>query len=225
MLAHGKTGGTEMRKTLPCIIMAAWISVLAIKGITLVTQKDFHYQLLLPSGWTWEASQGIKEKPVLLNSIFKATERNSELLQLPLGIYSQLKEKVFGDSVLHFYRKDSPGYTISVYEKMGRMNLTKSEVRGLCEFLRGELSRLHIKSVMIRECDAVTFGPTPALRVVFDAFETNQEYVQYIVQKGPNSILVFAVSPGQGRKSDIIATEFSEIMKTFEVTEDQSSID
>jgi hypothetical protein len=112
MLGMGKTGGAEMRKVLPFIIMAAWISVLAIKAISVVIPRDIDYQIVLPAGWIAETKQGVKEKPDLIKSTFQVSEKNNSIFELPLGLYGKLKERVFGSKIDYFHRKNSPEYTI-----------------------------------------------------------------------------------------------------------------
>jgi hypothetical protein len=220
----GKTGGTEMRKVLPCIIMAAWISVLAMKAFLLIIQKDLDYQIVLPVGWTVETRQGIKERPALIKSTFQAAEKNNSLFELPLGLYDQLKERIFGGKVEYFHKKDSPEYTISVYEKTGRIALSAKEVQVICQALGGELSRLYRSPVSVQECRAATLGETPALYFVLDMFEENQKYAQYMIQKGPNKTLLFAATPGQGTHFGTVAIEFDKIMKTLERIDDQGPV-
>ena len=223
MLGTGKTGGAEMRKVLPFIIMAAWISVLAIKAFSVVIPRDIDYQIVLPAGWIAETKQGVKEKPDLIKSTFQAAEKNNSIFELPLGLYDQLKERVLGSKIDYFHRKDSPEYTISVYEKTGRLALSDKEVQVICQVLRGELPRLYRTPVSIHECRAATLGETPALYFVIYVFGENQIYAQYMVQKGSNKTLLFAATPGQGMHFGAVATEFDEIMKSLEMIGDQGS--
>jgi hypothetical protein len=223
MIGTGKTGGAEMKKVLPCIIMAAWISVLAIKAFSVVMPRDIDYHIVLPVGWIAETKQGVKEKPDLIKSTLQAAEKNNSIFELPLGLYDQLKERIFGNKVDYFHRKNSPEYTISVYEKTGRISLSTREIRVICQMLGGELSRLYRRPVSIHECRAATLGETPALYIVIDVLGENQRYAQYVVQKGSNKTLLFAASPGQGRHFGTVAAEFDEIMKSLEMIDDQGS--
>jgi len=212
-----------MKKALPCIIMAAWISVLAIKAFSVVIPRDIDYHIILPAGWIAETKQGVKEKPDLIKSTFQAAEKNNSILELPLGLYDQLKERIFGSKVDYFHRKDSPDYTISVYEKTGRIALSAKEVQVICQALGGELSRLYRTPVSVHECRAATLGETPALYFVIDVFGENQRYAQYVVQKGSNKTLLFAATPGQGGHFGTVTAEFDEIMKSLEMIDDQGS--
>ena len=212
-----------MRKVLPFIIMAAWISVLAIKAFSVVIPRDIDYQIVLPAGWIAETKQGVKEKPDLIKSTFQAAEKNNSIFELPLGLYDQLKERVLGSKIDYFHRKDSPEYTISVYEKTGRLALSAKEVQAICQVLGGELSRLYRTPISVHECRAATLGETPALYFVIYVFGENQIYAQYMVQKGSNKTLLFAATPGQGMHFGTVATEFDEIMKSLEMIDDQGS--
>jgi hypothetical protein len=210
-----------MRKAIPCIIMAAWISVLAIKAFSVVSQKDFDYQVILPSGWTAETRQGVRETPALVKSTFRAVERANPPVELPLSLYFQLRDKIFGGRVEYIYRRDLPEYALSVFEKPGRMSLSASAANSICDALKDELAHTKRGIAAIRECQIVTLGPTPALHVVLDAFDEKQASTQYVVSKGPNKVLLFGASEGPGAQSEIAAIELREIMRTFQVIEEQ----
>ena len=71
-------------------------------------------------------------------------------------------------------------------------------------------------SVKVYECRLAVLGNTPALYVAADAYERGQKYVQYLVQKGPNEVLLFSATSSGNQDFEAMKATFETIMRTYQ---------
>jgi hypothetical protein len=99
----------------------------------------------------------------------------------------------------------------------GTLVRSGSDVKETCSLLPGELSRAIKKPVRVHECRPKQLGNVDALYLVVDAYREGDKYIQYLIQKSPNRILMLtATSPG-GKDFETMKSEFDDIMKSFKL--------
>ncbi|MEW6668014.1 MAG: hypothetical protein AB1512_22615 [Thermodesulfobacteriota bacterium] len=205
-----------MNKYVLLIALAAFFAGVQ-PALSMTVGSDFGFQIKLPDNWTAVSKSQVRSKPDLVKGTFEVADKDKNLRDLPAELYSKLKEKIAGGEVEYYYRNDSPGYNISVYEDTGTIAQSGSGVREMCSLLPQELSRVTQKPVTVHECRAKAIGNLLALYVVGDGHRQGQKYVQYLIQKSPNRILMLTATAGSGQDFEVMRTEFDEIMRSFKL--------
>ncbi len=182
-----------------------------------VYESDFGFRIDLPSGWTIVSKKGVKEKPEFVTAVFEAAEKERTLADLPQDLYAALKEKIAGGDVEYYYRTEGPSFSISVFQEPGTIPQSSKEVQDTCQALPEELSKLSTKPVKVYECRLTALGNAPALYMVADAYEQGERYVEYLIQKAPNQVLLFTATSTKRQDFTKLKREFDEIMKSFQV--------
>lgn len=202
-----------MKRLIFSVAVTLAILFWALPASSMVVKSDFGYEITLPSNWTVVSRNDVKDKPDIVKGTFEAAEKDKTLLDYPQDLYTMLKEKIVGGQVEYFYKKDSPNMSISVYEERGTLAQSKSDIKAACELLPQELSKMANKPVKVGECRASKVGNSKGLYVVADSFQGGK-YVQYMVQKAPDRVLLFTAT---GKDRDFAATksEFDSVMKSL----------
>ena len=182
-----------------------------------VYQSDFGFRIDLPSGWTVVSKTGVKEKPEFVTAVFEAAEKNRTLVDMPQDLYAKLKEKIAGGEVEYYHKTDGPSFSISVFQEPGTIPQSSQAAQETCQAMPGELSKLSKNPVKVYECRLTTLGNSPALYMVADAYEPGERYVEYLIQKAPNQVLLFTATSTKRQDFKKMKTEFDEIMKSFQV--------
>jgi hypothetical protein len=187
-------------------------------GLAEVTyQSDFGFRITLPSGWTIISSMDVKGKPDIVRAALEIAERNNTLKSLPQELYVKLKEKLTGGEMEYYYRTDAPTFNISVYQDIGTITLYNEGEKDACQSLSDELSKLSDKPITLFECRFEQRGNVASLYLVADAYRDNQRYVQYLVQKSPEKVLLFTGSTRRYEDFDTMRAEFDKIIKSLQV--------
>lgn len=187
-------------------------------GLADVTyQSDFGFRITLPSGWTIISSKDVRDKPDIVKAALDVAEKNNTLKSVPLELYTKLKDKLAGGDMEYYYRTDAPIFNISVYQDIGTIALYKEGEKDACQTLSGELSKLSDKPVTLFECRFEQKGNGAALYLVADTYRDNQKYVQYLVQKSPEKVLLFTGSTMRYEDFDTVRAEFDKIMKSLQI--------
>ena len=203
-----------MKKILSGGLLAALLW--ALTAFAAVYQSDFGFRIELPSGWTVVNKTGVNEKPEFVEAVFEAAEKNRTLLDMPEELYAKLKEKIAGGEVEYYHKTDGPSFSISVFQQPGTIPQSGQAAEETCRTLPGELSKLSKAPVKVYECRLTTLGNAPALYMVADAYEPGERYVEYLVQKAPDHLLLFAATSTKRQDFTKMKTEFDEIMKSFQ---------
>lgn len=205
-----------MKKIL--LLGIAWLLLSCGYGFADVTyQSDFGFRITLPSGWTIISSTDVKGKPDIVKAALEVAEKNNTLKSLPQELYVKLKEKLTGGEMEYYYRTDAPIFNISVYQDIGTIVLYKEGEKDACQTLSDELSKLSDKPVTLFECRFEQKGNVASLYLVADAYRDNQKYVQYLVQKSPEKVLLFTGSAMRYEDFDRVRAEFDKIMKSLQI--------
>jgi hypothetical protein len=185
-------------------------------AIAAVYQSDFGFRLDLPSGWTIVSKKGVKEKPEFVAAVFEAAEKDRTLADMPEHLYTRLKEIIAGGEVEYYYKTDSPSFSISVFQQPGTLPQNSEAVQETCQALPEDLSKLSKNPVRVYECRSTTMRNGPALYIVADAYEKGEKYVEYLIQKGPDQLLLFTATSTKQQDFDKLKAQFDEIMKSFQ---------
>jgi hypothetical protein len=180
-------------------------------------QSDFGFKIVLPSGWTIISSKDVKDKPDIVKAALDIAEKNNTLKSLPQELYGKLKEKLTGGQMEYYYRTDAPIFNISVYQDIGTIALYKEGEKGACQALSEELTKLSDKPVTLFECRFEQKGDVATLYLVADAYRDNQKYVQYLVQKSPEKVLLFTGSTMKNEDFDLVKAGFDRIMESLQI--------
>ncbi len=204
-----------MKKVLSVGLMAALLW--GMTAVAAVYESDFGFRIDLPSGWTVVSKKGVKEKPEFVAAVFEAADKNRTLADLPQDLYARLKEKIAGGDVEYYYKTDSPNFSISVFQEPGTIPQSRNDVQETCQALPVELSKLSTNPVKVYECRLSTLGNAPALYMVADAYEQGEKYVEYLIQKAPNQVLLVTATSTKRQDFTKLKAEFDAVMKSFQV--------
>ncbi len=204
-----------MKKIVFSVGVAILGLVWAVPASSLMVQSDFGFQITLPSNWTVVSRSDVKDKPDMVKGTFEAAEKSKTLLDFPKDLYAMLKEKIIGGQVEYYYKTSSPHVSISVYQERGAIAQSETGLKGTCELLPQELSKISKKPVAVHECRSKRLGNTTGLYVVADSYQGGK-YVQYMIQRAPDRVLLFTAT---GKEQDFAAikSEFDEVMNSFKV--------
>lgn len=203
-----------MKKLLFSIVLAstlAWVPT----ALPMTVGSDFGFQLKLPANWTAVSRNDVRSKPDIVKATFEAADKDKTLLDLPRDLYANLKEKIAGGEVEYYYRGGSPTFNISVYEDTGTLAQSGTDVKETCSLFPNELSKVMKKPVRVHECRSKQIGRVNALYLVVDAYRPGEKYIQYLVQKTPDRILMLTATTGTGQDFEEMKSEFDKIMKSF----------
>ena len=179
-------------------------------------ESDLGYRIDLPSGWTIVSRAGVKEKPEMVQAVFEAAEKNRTLTDMPEALYNKLKEMIAGGDVEYYYKTDVAGFSISVYQDNGSIPVSPDTAQETCRSLSEDLTKLSKNPAPnVYECRLANLGSIPALYIVADAYERGERYVQYMIQKAPNQVLLFTATSTGKQDVDKMKSDFDAIMKSF----------
>jgi len=205
-----------MKRFVLSIILASMLAGMPLAR-SMTVGSDFGFEIKLPANWTAVSKNDVKSKPDMVKATFEAADKDKTLLDLPRELFEKLREKIAGGEVEYYYKNGSPSFNISVYEDAGTLVRSGSDVKETCGLLPGELSSAVKRPVRVHECRSKQLGNVEALYLVVDAYREGDKYIQYLVQKSPNRILMLtATSPG-GKDFEAMKSEFDDIMKSFKL--------
>ncbi len=203
-----------MKKVLSVGLMAALLW--GMTAVAAVYESDFGFRIDLPSGWTVVSKKGVKEKPEFVAAVFEAADKDRTLADLPQNLYTRLKEKIAGGDVEYYYKTESANFSISVFQEPGTIP-QPNEVQETCQALPQELSKLSKNPVKVYECRLTILGNAPALYMVADAYEQGEKYVEYLIQKAPNEVLLVTATSTKRQDFSKLKVDFDAVMKSFQV--------
>jgi hypothetical protein len=186
-------------------------------AFSMTVGSDFGFEIKLPENWTAVSKNDVKSKPDMVKATFEAADKDKILLDLPREFFAKVKEKIAGGDVEYYYKNGSPSFNISVYEDEGTVARSGSDVKETCSLLPDELSKITGKPVRVHECRSKQVGKINALYLVVDAYQQGDKYIQYLIQKSPNRILMLTATSASGKDFEAVKSEFDEIMKSFKL--------
>jgi hypothetical protein len=179
--------------------------------------SDFGFEIKLPDNWTAVSKNDVKGKPDMVKATFEAADKDKTFLDWPKEFFAKVKEKIAGGDVEYYYKNGSPSFNISVYEDEGTIVKSGSDVKETCSLLPEELSKVTEKPVRVHECRSKQLGNVNALYLVVDAYQQGDKYIQYLVQKSPDRILMLTATSSSGKDFEAVKSEFDDIMKSFKL--------
>ncbi len=204
------------KKVMFFVVLAILPLVWALPASSLMVQSDFGFQITLPPNWTVVSRNDVKEKPEVVKATFETAEKKKTLLDFPRDLYNTLKEKLVGGQVEYYYKTSSPHVTIAVYQDKGTLPQSDAGINETCRLLPEELSKISNKPVTVHECRSKQVGNTTGLYVVADSYQQGEKYVQYMVQKDGDKVLLFTAT-GRGEGFDVIQSQFDELMESLKL--------
>ncbi len=180
-------------------------------------QSAFGFRITLPADWTIISSTDVKDTPDITKVALEVAEKNNTIKNLPQELYGKLKEKLAGGEMEYYYRTKAPLFNISVYQDAGTIAQSKEDEQAMCQRLSEELGKLSTKPVNLFECRFEQKDAIATLYLIADAYRDNQKYVQYLVQKSPDRVLLFTGSADRDEDFDMVKAEFDRIMKSLQL--------
>jgi hypothetical protein len=184
-------------------------------AFSMTVGSDFGFEIKLPENWTAVSESDVKSKPDMVKATFEAADKDKPLLDLPREFFAKVKEKIAGGEVEYYYKNGSPSFNLLVYEEAGTISRSGSDVKGVCSVLPDELSKAAKKPVRVHECRSKQLGNVNALYLVVDAYRQGEKYIQDLVQKSPNRMLMLTATSSSGKDFEAVKSEFDDIMKSF----------
>jgi hypothetical protein len=197
------------------IAMVLWFSGYAVADVTY--QSSFGFKITLPDNWTIVSSKEVKDEPDITRAALAVAEKNNTLKNLPQQLYGKLKEKLTGGEMEYYSSTERPIFNISVYQDVGTITRPKDGDKTACQSLGEELGKLSDKPVTLFECRFEQKGDTAMLYLVADAYRDNQKYVQYLIQKSPDKVLLFTGSADKDEDFEKVRAEFDRIMRSLQL--------
>jgi hypothetical protein len=203
------------RLVLPIVLatILAWVPL----ALSMTVGSDFGFEIKLPANWTAVSKNDVKSKPDMVKATFEAADKDKTFLDLPREFFAKLKEKIAGGEVEYYYKSGSPSFNISVYEDAGTIVQSGSDVKETCSLLSDELSKVTKKPIKVHECRSRQLGNVNALYLVVDAYRQGDKYIQYLIQKSPNRILMLTAASPSGKDFEMMKSEFDDIMESFKL--------
>jgi hypothetical protein len=203
------------RLVLPIVLATtlAWVPL----ALSMTVGSDFGFEIKLPANWTAVSKNDVKSKPDMVKATFEAADKDKTFLDLPREFFAKLKEKIAGGEVEYYYKSGSPSFNISVYEDAGTIVQSGSDVKETCSLLSDELSKVTKKPIKVHECRSRQLGNVNALYLVVDAYRQGDKYIQYLIQKSPNRILMLTAASPSGKDFEMMKSEFDDIMESFKL--------
>lgn len=203
------------RATCLGIAFVLWFCGYAIADVTY--QSEYGFRITLPDNWTIISGKEIKDTPDVTRVALAVAEKNNTLKDLPQELYSKLKEKLTGGEMEYYYRTERPAFNISVYQDVGTIAEPKEGQKAGCQIILEELGKLSNQPVNLFECRFEKRGDLAALYLVANAYRDNQKYVQYLVQKSPDKVLLFTGSADRDEDFEKVRAEFDRIMRSLQI--------
>ncbi len=204
------------KKVVISIGLALLLLVWTLPASSLRVQSDFGFQITLPPNWAVVTRDDVREKPEVVRGTFEAAEKKRTLLDVPQDLYSSLKEKLVGGQVEYYYKTGSPHVSVSLYQEKGTLAQSEEDIKKTCRLLPDELSKISKRPVTVHECRSRQVGNTTGLYLVADSYRPGEKYVQYMVQKDRDQVLLFTAT-GSSEDFGAVKSEFDELMKSLKL--------
>lgn len=204
-------------KVIAILSISLVLSLFGYAAADVTYQSEFGFRITLPDGWTIITGKDVKDKPDIIKAALGAAEKNNTLKNLPQTVYNALKEKLEGGQMEYYCRTEAPTFNISVYRDAGTIAQPGDGEKTACRNLSEQLGKLSEKPVNVYECRFEQKDNRDTIYLVADAYRDNQKYMQYMVQKSPNEVLLFTGSAYSSEDFDKVKAEFDNIMKSLRI--------
>lgn len=204
-------------KTVVLLIGLAAMLAAVPAALSMTVGSDFGFVIQLPDNWTAVSKTEVRSKPEVVKGTFEAASKDKSLGDMPEDLYSKVKEKLLGGEVEYYYKNTSPSFNISVYEDTGTLDQSDPGMKKTCGLLPQELSKLTQKPVTVHECGSRQIGNAHALYMVVDGLRQGEKYIQYLIQKSPNRLLMLTATSSKEQDFEAMRSEFDQITKSFKL--------
>lgn len=200
-----------------CIGICLFFCFCGYAAADVTYHSSFGFSITLPDDWTIMRGSDVKNTPDITKAALQVAEENNRMRNLPQELYGKLKEKLSGGEVEYLYKTSSPAFNISVYQDVGTITSPKDSEKTACQNFSEEFAELSDKPVTLFECRIGRKGNAETLYLVADAYRDNEKYVQYLVQKSPDRVLLFTGSANRNENFDMVKAEFDRIMGSLQI--------
>ncbi len=180
-------------------------------------RSSFGFSITLPDGWTVIRGTDVKDTPDIAKAALHTAEKNNTIRNLPQELYHKLKEKLSGGEIEYFYKTGSPVFNIAVYRDVGTIAQPKEGEVSACQSFIEEFGKLSTKPVTFFECRFGQMGGAATLYLIANAYRDNEKYIQYLVQRSPDNVLLFTASADRDQDFDMVRNEFDRVMATLQL--------
>jgi hypothetical protein len=198
-----------------CIIFAAVFSM----GISTASggtyYSDMGYSITIPEGWTMLNRENVRNKPKIVDAAAEAAHNQEGFSGIPREIMSEVKELVVGGDVEYFYSQDRQ-FSISVCQEKGKIPKTGFDEKRVCSNLKDELAQRNGREINVYTCQAQMVSGRPAMKMVADDYWKGRKYIQYMVRKNGDEILLFTANSRDGDFEEM-KREFEDVMGSLKI--------
>lgn len=200
------------------ILFGLALGVLVLGAATaqaLMVQSEMGYSINLPTGWVVMEKEKVKENPDIVDAAMKAAGQTQGMSAFPEKVVAAVKELI-GQGKIDYYFSPEPGYNLAVYEAVGSLTPAEKGTTDICASLREEMSKETEGKSKIYDCQVKRMGMRDGLLLAAEDYRSGQKFVQEMVQKDPEHILIFTASSTQ-KDVNVIKRDFMSIMQTVKV--------
>lgn len=200
-----------------CISICLFFCFCGYAAADVTYQSPFGFSVTLPDDWTIIRGSDVRNTPDITKAALQVAEENNTIRNMPRELYGKLKDKLAGGEVEYLYKTSSPVFNISVYQDVGTIASSKEGEKAACQNFSEEFKKLSDKPVNLFECRFGQKGNAATLYLVADAYRDNEKYVQYLIQKSPDTVLLFTGSANRNENFDMVKAEFDRIMGSVHI--------
>jgi hypothetical protein len=200
------------------ILFGLALSVLVLGAATaqaMVVQSELGYSITLPEGWVALEKGTVKENPDIVDAAMKAAGQTQGMSAFPEKVMSAVKELI-GQGKIDYYFSPEPSYNISVYEAVGSLTPAEKGTADICASLREEMKKETEGKSKVYDCQVKRMGMRDGLFLAAEDYRSGQKFVQEMVQKDPEHILIFTASSPQ-KDVNTMRGDFMSIMQTAKI--------
>jgi len=193
------------------------LSLGAATAQAMMVQSELGYSITLPAGWVVLEKKTVKETPEIVDAAMNAAGQTQGINAIPEKVMAAVKDLI-GQGKIDYYFSPDPGYNLSAYETVGSLTQAEKDTVDICASLREEMKKETEGQSTVYDCQVKRLGMRDGLFLAAEDYRMGQKYVQQMVQKDPEHILIFTVSASAKQKDvDSMKKDMMAIMQTVKV--------
>lgn len=194
-------------------LVVAAVCILVLPPVHAGTyHSDMEYSIQVPEGWTILNKENIQEHPEIVDAAAAAAGREKGFEGIPSSILMKTKQLIVGGGVDYFYSPEKK-ISLSVCKEFVETPESGFQKDAYCNQLSKKLEKANEKEINVHRCESRTLDGHPALYLVADDYWKNRKYIQYILRKDGDEILLFTANSRE-RFHQQMHQEVEQVMQT-----------
>lgn len=177
--------------------------------------SDMGYTITVPDGWIILDKENVRNKPEVIDAAMEVAGKKQGFSAMPEKLYSKVKELLVGGNIEYYYSPD-PQFSISVYEGPGELPVSKFKHDEMCMLLGDKLSKQVARDVNVYNCQNRMVDGHRAFYLVADDYWEGRKYIQYMIRKDDDEILLFTAN-SRTKNFDDMKREFGYVMTSLTI--------